>query len=177
MTAVSTITVANPLTLDAATRTELKFERETCTRCGGSGQYSYCEMYGSTCFKCHGNGQALTRRGAVARQWMADQRKILVRDVKPGMVIKSFGSTYNVQTILQDAISTGKSLIDGVWIDHAPSWRIQGIKHGLVCQGDTAVELIPSKVEQVEQLRAAIEYQNSLTKAGKPRKRMECLAA
>lgn len=29
---------------------------EGCTRCGGYGQYSYCQMYGSTCFKCGGTG-------------------------------------------------------------------------------------------------------------------------
>lgn len=148
----------------------LKFERELCTRCGGCGRYSHCEMYGDTCFKCHGVGQALTRRAVVARQWMADQRKILIRDVKPGMVIKCCGSTYNVQSISQDAVSTGSSLRDGVMVANAPSWQIKGIKHSLTAQGDHVVELIPSKSEQIEQLRAAIEYQNSLTKTGAARK-------
>jgi hypothetical protein len=149
---------------------ELKFERETCSRCGGCGRHSYCEMYSDTCFKCHGKGQALTRRAVVARQWMIEQRKILVRDVKPGMTIRACGSTYNVQSVSQDTVSTSKSLVDGVWIEHPPSWQIRGIKHGLTAQGDHVVELIPSRAEQIEQLRAAIEYQNSLTKAGKPRK-------
>jgi hypothetical protein len=31
-----------------------------CTRCGGSGRYSYCTAYGSTCFKCSGNKLQLT---------------------------------------------------------------------------------------------------------------------
>lgn len=26
-----------------------------CTRCGGSGHYSYCQRFGTTCFKCDGN--------------------------------------------------------------------------------------------------------------------------
>jgi hypothetical protein len=127
-------------------------------------------MYGDTCFKCHGKGQALTRRAIVARQWLADQRKILVRDVRPGMVIKCCGSTYNVQSISQDTVSTSSSLIDGVMVANAPSWQIKGIKHALTAQGDHVVELIPSKAEQIKQLRAAIEYQNNLTKAGTPRK-------
>lgn len=29
----------------------------TCSRCGGSGHYSYNRMYGTTCFKCNGRGQ------------------------------------------------------------------------------------------------------------------------
>lgn len=27
-----------------------------CNRCGGSGSYSYCQMYGTTCFGCGGSG-------------------------------------------------------------------------------------------------------------------------
>lgn len=29
---------------------------ETCGRCGGSGRYSWCQMYGDTCFGCQGTG-------------------------------------------------------------------------------------------------------------------------
>ncbi|QWY83595.1 hypothetical protein [Rhizobium phage RHph_X2_26] len=36
-----------------------KLERETCTRCGGSGNYSYCESYGHKCFKCEGTGKQM----------------------------------------------------------------------------------------------------------------------
>jgi len=25
-----------------------------CRRCGGSGSYSYCQKYGSVCFRCNG---------------------------------------------------------------------------------------------------------------------------
>lgn len=28
-----------------------------CSRCGGTGNHSYCEMYGTTCFKCSGHKQ------------------------------------------------------------------------------------------------------------------------
>jgi len=29
---------------------------KTCNRCGGSGSYSYCQMYGTKCFGCAGAG-------------------------------------------------------------------------------------------------------------------------
>lgn len=29
---------------------------QTCGRCGGGGHYSYCQMYGTTCFGCSGKG-------------------------------------------------------------------------------------------------------------------------
>lgn len=33
----------------------------TCGRCGGGGQYSYCQMYGTTCFGCRGSGNVATK--------------------------------------------------------------------------------------------------------------------
>ena len=45
------------------------FESVVCGRCGGTGQYSYCSMYGSRCFGCGGRGRKLTRRGQVAQEF------------------------------------------------------------------------------------------------------------
>jgi hypothetical protein len=56
----------------------LKIEYETapCSRCGGSGRYSYCPGYGDRCFKCGGNGLQVSRRGkaAMAKRdaWVAE---------------------------------------------------------------------------------------------------------
>jgi hypothetical protein len=33
----------------------------SCTRCGGSGEHSFCPMYGTTCFKCWGSGTVVVR--------------------------------------------------------------------------------------------------------------------
>jgi hypothetical protein len=32
-----------------------------CGRCGGGGHYSYCQMYGTTCFGCGGRGKVATK--------------------------------------------------------------------------------------------------------------------
>jgi hypothetical protein len=32
-----------------------------CSRCGGSGHYSYCQMYGTTCFGCSGSGKMVVK--------------------------------------------------------------------------------------------------------------------
>lgn len=32
------------------------YNLQTCPRCLGTGKYSYCTMYGDTCFKCSGVG-------------------------------------------------------------------------------------------------------------------------
>lgn len=147
--------------------TELKFERETCSRCGGSGHYSSCEMYGTTCFKCHGKGQALTARAKVAHSRLIASRQIAARDVKVGMRVRVSGyGTLSVQEVGY-LPNRGGYYKDGVLLPH---WTIQGTKLSYGCFEDTMVEVVPSQAEAVAQLAAAIEYQNSLTKAGKLRK-------
>lgn len=54
------------------TRTSLKFETTMCGRCGGSGQYSYCQMYGTRCFGCGGSGIVLSRNGKRAKAKAAE---------------------------------------------------------------------------------------------------------
>ena len=41
----------------------MKFETSCCSRCGGTGSYSYCPGYGTMCFKCRGKGVQYTARG------------------------------------------------------------------------------------------------------------------
>jgi len=45
----------------------IRYDTETCSRCGGSGHYSYNQRTGTICFKCGGAGTQLTRAGAKAR--------------------------------------------------------------------------------------------------------------
>ena len=66
---------------------------ETCGRCGGSGRYSYCAMYGDTCFGCSGNG--ITFGGGKAqdhlaayRDAVARQRLISGHDLAVGMMVR-----------------------------------------------------------------------------------------
>lgn len=54
------------------------FEKETCTRCGGSGNFSWCQSHGSRCFKCGGKGETLTKRGAAASAFL---KRLLERPI------------------------------------------------------------------------------------------------
>lgn len=56
-------------TQETATETKATFESEVCTRCGGSGNFSRCAMYGTRCFRCAGAGKTLTKRGAAAKAY------------------------------------------------------------------------------------------------------------
>lgn len=45
---------------------KIKFETSACTRCGGTGRYSFNQIDGDKCYGCNGTTQALTRRGKAA---------------------------------------------------------------------------------------------------------------
>lgn len=154
------------------TATALKFERETCTRCGGSGHYLFNQIDADRCYGCQGTGAKLTKRGAAANLWLRNLRTIEAHYVRPGMVIKTMGLKLVVQSVRLDTVSTAKSLRDGVMVDSPPYLHIQGTHRSVSVFEDAMVEVVPSKAEQIEQLRAAIEYQNTLTKAGTPRARV-----
>jgi hypothetical protein len=47
---------------------DIWFERAPCTRCGGSGKYSFNKRDGDRCFGCHGVGNPLTEWGLRAKK-------------------------------------------------------------------------------------------------------------
>ncbi len=81
----------------------LTFEKGPCSRCGGSGSYSYCQMYGTTCFKCSGRKVALTRAGAKAANAISAFRKehfsVPVSSLKPGDFMMHDGRARRIKDI------------------------------------------------------------------------------
>lgn len=78
----------------------LVYDTEPCSRCHGSGTYSRCEMWGTTCFKCGGGvprgtpGSGLQRTRAAERARVKVEafketvyRKVPVAALQPGQVI------------------------------------------------------------------------------------------
>ena len=43
------------------------YDHETCSRCGGTGKWSYNYAYGNTCFKCNGSGVSISKKGERAK--------------------------------------------------------------------------------------------------------------
>jgi hypothetical protein len=67
---------------------DIGFDREPCTRCGGSGTYSFNRRDGDKCFGCHGIGNPLTVYGLRAKQaWDAAKKQhlsVAFEDIVPG---------------------------------------------------------------------------------------------
>jgi len=43
---------------------KITYKKQTCTRCGGTGEFSYNQMEGTRCRGCRGSGKTLTRNAS-----------------------------------------------------------------------------------------------------------------
>lgn len=158
----------------------IPFETTECSRCGGSGHYSYCQQYGTVCFKCHGRGTTLTRRGAAAHEIYTASLTRPASDVRVGQMIRVDGlpgvaPTFwlTITEITPDAPSRSRSG-DGPWIE-TPRLRFAGTVKG---RADTSVSVATDSVvrvghsteEKAPKIAAALAYQETLTKTGTVRK-------
>ena len=146
------------------------FEIETCSRCGGSGEYSYCEMCGSTCFKCGGKRVVYTKRGSAAVTFYTELFKVTAGEIKVGDWMGPIdprggkkAQVTSVESIELKGSSNGVPYCEqGV--------RISTLQGSLICGLDYKVMKMATAEVIAERLAKAMEYQASLTKMGKPRK-------
>jgi hypothetical protein len=178
---------------ETTTEPVLRLERETCSRCGGSGHYSYCSMYGTRCFKCAGKKEVLSKRGAAAMAHLKTLRSKRAGDLKvgdrvwhdglvvPGAVCDKGGWATVTEIRPGDAARDGGQIV-GYTTDPVTGMTVGGtvVPPELVvetnrCKHQTTADrlfrVFVSKEREVETLKAAIAYQDTLTKTGKPRKR------
>lgn len=144
---------------------KLGFETKPCSRCGGSGRYSWCQMWGDTCFKCSGKGITYTARGSEAIKFFRESRKVLYTDLKIG------DRCYWEDGIFHKSAWTNITEIqrgdDGLTVtaNEYQSIHLSSSCMHLTITRDDGPDLY------AERLAAALAYQDTLTKTGKPRKR------
>ena len=153
-----------------------------CSRCCGSGQYSYCTMHGSRCFKCHGKGKVLTKRGSLANQFIGSLRatEVPVSDLKVGDLIKPYGESkfFKIISIGEPSergaykdFEASKVAGHDVWIPvFSRSIEMEGFKGSL---GLSIGSSVPrhNGLDPLATWKQGMEFQASLTKAGKPGKK------
>lgn len=152
------------------------FESETCSRCGGSGQYSYCQSYGTTCFKCHGTKTTLTKRGAIAQRLFESFCSKRTDQLQPGdkfrdITITAGGSAaydwFTVQAVRPDT-SHQSSLVNGVMVEHIGLLAIETDKclfAGWSPSTRVRVSLTHETKRKVADI--VLAYQSLLSKTGK----------
>ncbi len=162
-------------------------ETVTCSRCGGGGEYSYCQSHGTRCFKCGGKGVTLSKRGAAAARFLADLRSKPASAVAVGDTIKVPGVT--VGGGLYDAWATVTKVtpVANVWA-HYLGGTTDGVPHGPPApeagvEIETAAATVTLTLTDVVRVRPAdaaeaartlalaVAYQDTLTQAGVPKKK------
>ena len=156
------------------------FETETCSRCHGTGKHSFCETYRDTCFKCHGSGITLTKRGYAAQQFFISLCTVPIDQVRVGDVIKVNSMTHgggsysyraavieisvqnDAMTSITNGVSTTYNMIT-LTTEH-PKYGKSSI--GMAHIGTVRVY----RPDDDERAKRALEYQETLTKAGTVRK-------
>lgn len=142
-------------------------ETTPCTRCGGSGSYSFCTAHGSRCFKCGGKKRVQTKRAAIAVAYITSLRV----DIKPakelalGDVVK-YDSFYTNQRGWAEITKVESSLLNAGHI----SYEVKGVNMSMGMHGNTTVEVLHERLPANDTWLQGIALQNSLTKMGKPTK-------
>lgn len=140
------------------------FETQSCTRCGGSGSYSWNQMDGSRCYGCMGSGKQFTARGGAARDMFSASLRVPASEIRVGQRV-----WFPPGPLGGGGWSTVQALTEGI---HNSTGTI-GIDTPKVLTyefPETPVRIAWSDEDKQAKLRAALDYQATLTKQGKPRK-------
>lgn len=160
-----------------------ELERETCSRCGGSGNYSYCQSYGTTCFRCRGRKFTYTARGEAALRFLNALRSKPAREFVPGDLFwlegvpgftkSAFHKVTNVRVFTAaEKVEKGlRSWAGGVEIPQRDSLILESASMNYETDGETLLRKGCTAEEKAATLAQALEYQATLTKRGTVAKR------
>lgn len=145
------------------------FENETCGRCAGTGKFSYNQIDGDRCYGCQGAGVRLTKRGAAAKAFYVESQQTPVAELKPGMFV------------WDDTFGKAAKFLPLLAIEQSGSYqqRAEGRCHyvnvktsrcGYLVFPDSKVRAVRDEEHRQQLIQAALAFQSTLTKTGKPRK-------
>lgn len=164
----------------------LLFESEPCSRCGGSGHYSYCPSYGTTCFRCKGLKETLTKRGAVAQGWFNQMCMKRIDQLQPGDKFRdimitgggTIGSALFTVIAVRPDESHYESLVNGVMVSgRRDLLAIEA--NGCTFLGKAPEDRILVRLPKEARAKVAdlaLSYQSLLSKTGKEPKWLKSIA-
>ena len=157
---------------------KLLLENTTCGRCGGTGRMPFMVANG-VCFKCTGWGAVLTKRGRAAQAFLNALRLRRLDEFAVGDTYLSQG--FNAGSYVEpdrwikiDRIESGMSshTVNGQHVFcitlHGADVK-RGDRSSFSGAPDATLRKAFTAEERREQAQMALEYQATLTKAGKPR--------
>lgn len=162
---------------ETAAAPKLSFDRVTCSRCGGSGRYSYCQTmngkYGpETCFRCKGAGQTLTKKGEAASALLTRAYSKPAEELQPGDVVRSIGGR-TWERVVRAYQQTAEDNTGYAHSENGPRYYFcVETERSSQCTFDPRglYRVAQSAERKAVVMPLVAEYQELLTKAGKPRK-------
>jgi hypothetical protein len=150
------------------------FETKPCSRCGGSGSYSWNARHGSRCYGCGGRGWQHTKRGAEAARYLNEILSKPARDFVKGDLIWD-AHTRKFYTVVRSERDTGDNFgarMLGFDYEATERWGIESTGTGWSgLDPDKRIRRGATGDEKTEARARALAYEETLTKAGTPRKR------
>lgn len=139
---------------------KIEYEKEDCSRCGGSGHYSFNSMHGSVCYGCGGTGKRLTKRGAATKKFADGMLDVQIKDLagRTAIYIDRFAG----RRLRFTGTAEERDSADRLW--YVPLIKGEPCNHHM--SGGTIVRLVPSERDAA----TIMAYQDSLTKAGTVKK-------
>lgn len=142
------------------------FESSYCSRCSGSGKYSFNLMHGDRCYGCGGQGVKLTKRGAAAAKYLLQISSKPARELVVG------------DKVLFDMYFFACwSPIEKIEVDANGSIRLTATRTktgetiSMSLSSDTMIELRFVGEQRAALVTQAKDYQATLTNAGTVRRR------
>ena len=113
------------LPADGFTVTHVGVQTTECSRCGGTGHFSFNQLTGTRCFRCNGAQLEATKLGQTARDaiaaWKVEHLHVLVTDLAVGdRFVDSNGKTRTLTVAVSAPKVTGRSRSggdDAPWVD------------------------------------------------------------
>lgn len=146
------------------------FEIEVCGRCGGVGRYSYNLIHGDRCYGCGGAGKRLTKRGAAAHEFYINQQIRPMSEIRVGDWLWDtiYGKAAKFCKVL--TIEVSGSYTYGPDGEHIHYTNISTERSALGVLPTSTVRFVRDEAERTAFRDAALVFQDTLTKTGKPKK-------
>lgn len=154
-----------------------QFESKTCSRCGGSGHFSFNLMHGTMCYGCQGTGLQYTKRGLAAKEYFRNLMMVPVEELKIGQAIQLFTTDKYFKPITLIEFDEEYNLftkgLSGYFVGHEKDMlycvEVQGGGRKAVYPG-TLFRIYQTNEEKTAKFQEALRYQDTLGVNGKPKK-------
>lgn len=154
---------------------KLPFETVTCSRCGGSGKYSYNMMHGDMCYGCSGIGVKYTKRGLAAKQFFDELLSKPCEQVVAGDKVRIRTKKFHIVTRTDfgnPKIMAENSPLGGAYCGNDTDMvRIEIGNNVHTMYPGTLVRMMHDDAAKAVKIEIAMAYQATLTKSGTVSKR------